>query len=71
LFFPLVGGQHDRSINDIIEEMLGIKITINPYGEHVTQKALKVIGSIISNNTKEQRVELQTGKIRHNRPKRP
>jgi hypothetical protein len=59
LSFPLVGGEHDRSINDIIEEMLGVKITINPYGENVTAKALRVISNII-NNTKEQKVELQT-----------
>lgn len=39
MFFPLIGGQHDRSINDIIEEMLGIKIRINPGGENVTAKA--------------------------------
>ncbi|MGC2574037.1 MAG: UDP-N-acetylglucosamine 2-epimerase (non-hydrolyzing) [Candidatus Nitrosopolaris sp.] len=64
LFFPLIGGQHDRSINDIIEEMRRVKITINPYGENVTEKALKVI-SDITNNTKEQKVELQPGKIRH------
>jgi UDP-N-acetylglucosamine 2-epimerase len=63
LFFPLVGGEHDRSINDIIEEMRGVKITINPYGENVTAKALRVISSIID-NTKEQKVELQTGNIR-------
>jgi UDP-N-acetylglucosamine 2-epimerase (non-hydrolysing) len=64
LFFPLIGGQHDRSINDIIEEMRRVKITINPYGEKVTEKALKVIRNI-TNNTKEQKVELQPGKIRH------
>ena len=64
LFFPLIGGQHDRSINDIIEEMRRVKITINPYGENVTAKALKVISNI-TNNTKEQKVELPPGKIRH------
>src|SRR5215469_7268686 len=64
LFFPLIGGQHDRSINDIIEEMRRVKITINPYGENVTEKALKVISNI-TNNTKEQKVESQPGKICH------
>jgi UDP-N-acetylglucosamine 2-epimerase len=60
LFYPLDGGEHEGSINDIIEEMLRIKITINPYGENVTVKALKVIASILSDNTKELKVEYET-----------
>jgi UDP-N-acetylglucosamine 2-epimerase len=54
LFFPLDGDQQEKSINDIIEEMLSIKITTNPYGENVTEKALKSINAIVNNNKKEE-----------------
>jgi UDP-N-acetylglucosamine 2-epimerase (non-hydrolysing) len=52
LFYPLVGGEHDKSINDVIAEMLHTKITINPYGENVTSKAFDVIDKVITNNNK-------------------
>jgi hypothetical protein len=58
LFFPLDGDQQEKSINDIIEEMLSIKITINPYGENVTEKALKSINAIL-NNKKEEKVKVE------------
>ena len=52
LFYPLVGGEHDKSINDVIDEMLHTKITINPYGEKVTSKAFDAIDKVITNNSK-------------------
>jgi UDP-N-acetylglucosamine 2-epimerase len=44
LFFPLDG---DQSITDLIEEMRHTKITVNPYGENVTQKVVETVNDII------------------------
>jgi UDP-GlcNAc3NAcA epimerase len=44
IFFPLDGNQ---SISDVIEEMRHTKITINPYGENVTRKAVEVVNNIM------------------------
>lgn len=63
LFSPFYVHQDENSINDVIEEMLHAKITINPYGENVTERAFKVISDIIDNNKQkvEARVSLSSG----------
>jgi UDP-N-acetylglucosamine 2-epimerase (non-hydrolysing) len=53
LYHPIDGPEQQSSINDIIREMLGVKISINPYGENVTNEAFSVIGAVINNCTKE------------------
>jgi UDP-N-acetylglucosamine 2-epimerase len=50
LFYPLDGEDQDKSINDVIQDMLHAEITINPYGENVTSKAFDTISRIIDNN---------------------
>jgi UDP-N-acetylglucosamine 2-epimerase (non-hydrolysing) len=50
LFHPLDGEDQDRSINDVIQDMLHTEITINPYGENVTSKAFDTISKIIDND---------------------
>ena len=47
LFFPLDSTQ---SISEVIEEMIGAKITVNPYGENVTKRAIETIDNIMNNN---------------------
>lgn len=47
LFFPLDSSQ---SISEVIEEMMGTKITTNPYGENVTKRVLETIDNIMNNN---------------------
>jgi UDP-N-acetylglucosamine 2-epimerase (non-hydrolysing) len=51
LYFPLDPKQQKKSINDVIEEMLSSKITLNPYGENVTQRTLQAINDIIKGET--------------------
>jgi UDP-N-acetylglucosamine 2-epimerase (non-hydrolysing) len=50
LYFPLDPKQQKKCINDIIEEMLSSKITLNPYGENVTHRNLQAINDIILGN---------------------
>jgi UDP-N-acetylglucosamine 2-epimerase (non-hydrolysing) len=50
LFFPMDGSQQKCSINDIIEEMLARKITTNPYGENVTQRAVSALDDVLDKN---------------------
>jgi UDP-N-acetylglucosamine 2-epimerase (non-hydrolysing) len=57
LFYPLDGDGHETSINDVIDEMIHTKITINPYGENVTSKAYNVISNIIENDNQKLRVK--------------
>jgi UDP-N-acetylglucosamine 2-epimerase len=47
LFFPLDLAQ---SISEVIEEMIGTRITINPYGKNVTKRAIETIDNIMNNN---------------------
>ncbi len=47
LYHPLDGAGQQCSINEVIREMLNVKISVNPYGEDVTNRAYKVISSII------------------------
>jgi UDP-N-acetylglucosamine 2-epimerase (non-hydrolysing) len=49
LYHPIDGPEQQSSINDVIREMLNVKISINPYGENVTNKAYNAIGNIINN----------------------
>ena len=37
----------ESSINDVIAEMLNVKIGMNPYGEDVTNKAYNAISNAI------------------------
>ena len=50
LYHPLNGIGQPNSINDIIEEMARVKITVNPYGENVTKKAYDIISKILNND---------------------
>jgi UDP-N-acetylglucosamine 2-epimerase len=59
LFYPLNEDRHEKSITDIIEEMQSRKITVNPYGEEVTQKSIKVITDIIDNDKEMIKPQLQ------------
>ncbi len=52
LYHPLDGEEQKECINEVIEEMLRTKITINPYGENVTAKAFDSISRIIDSNGK-------------------
>ncbi len=47
LYHPLDGAGQQCSINEVIREMLNVKISVNPYGEDVTNRAYKVISNII------------------------
>ncbi len=47
LYHPLDGPEQESSINDVIAEMLNVKIGINPYGEDVTNKAYNAISNAI------------------------
>jgi UDP-N-acetylglucosamine 2-epimerase len=49
LYHPLDGPEQLTPINDVIREMLSVKISINPYGEDVTNKAYSVVSNIINN----------------------
>ena len=53
LYYPLNGIGQPNSINDIIEEMARVKITVNPYGENVTKKAYDIITNILNNDLQE------------------
>ena len=48
LYHPLDGPEQERSINDLILEMMKVKIGKNPYGEDVTERAYDAINNIIS-----------------------
>ena len=45
LFFPF---DNNESITNVIEERLRTKVTINPYGEDVTKRVLKVLNTIVN-----------------------
>jgi UDP-N-acetylglucosamine 2-epimerase len=45
LFFPF---DNSQSFTDLIEERLRTKVTINPYGENVTNRVLKVLSNIVN-----------------------
>jgi UDP-N-acetylglucosamine 2-epimerase len=45
LFYPF---DNHQSISDVIEERLNTKITVNPYGENVTNRVLKVLNKIVN-----------------------
>lgn len=47
LYHPLDGPEQKSSINDVIAEMLDVKISVNPYGEDVTQRAFDAIHNVI------------------------
>jgi UDP-N-acetylglucosamine 2-epimerase (non-hydrolysing) len=47
LYHPIDGPEQQESINDVIAEMLNVKIGTNPYGENVTIKAYNAISSIM------------------------
>lgn len=49
--FPLDPHQKNASLNDIIEEMLSARITVNPYGEGVTTYIKKLIDTLMSTTT--------------------
>jgi UDP-N-acetylglucosamine 2-epimerase len=48
--FPLLGNDNFHSLNDVIEEASGTKITINPYGENVTHNTLDLLYNIIDHS---------------------
>jgi len=45
LFYPF---DNHQSISDVIEERLNTKITVNPYGENVTNRVLMVLNNIVN-----------------------
>jgi UDP-N-acetylglucosamine 2-epimerase (non-hydrolysing) len=47
LYHPIDGPEQQSSINDVITEMLNVKISINPYGEDVTNRAYNAISNIM------------------------
>jgi UDP-N-acetylglucosamine 2-epimerase (non-hydrolysing) len=47
LYHPLDAPEQQSSINDVIAEMLDVKIKENPYGENVTQRAYNAISNAI------------------------
>ena len=53
LYHPLNGMGQVKSINDIIEEMVQVKITVNPFGENVTKRAYDIISNILKNGLQE------------------
>jgi hypothetical protein len=44
------GEGQDKSINDVIQDMAHVEITISPYGENVTSKAFDTISRIFDNS---------------------
>jgi len=54
LFYPF-DKEDDQlnSINEVIEEMLSVKILTNPYGENVTEKMVKALREILEDGDKE------------------
>jgi UDP-N-acetylglucosamine 2-epimerase (non-hydrolysing) len=52
LFHSFDGEDPGESINSVIEDMRYRKITVNPYGENVTMRALNTIAESIDNDNK-------------------
>jgi UDP-N-acetylglucosamine 2-epimerase (non-hydrolysing) len=50
LYHPIDGPEQQSSINDVITEMLNVKINLNPYGEDVTNRAYSAISNIIKSS---------------------
>jgi UDP-N-acetylglucosamine 2-epimerase len=63
LFSPFYVHQDENSINDVIEEMRYTKITINPYGENVTERSFKVISDIINNNKQKVKAQVSLSSV--------
>jgi UDP-N-acetylglucosamine 2-epimerase len=45
LYYPLV---QEKPIDEVITEMLSVKITTNPYGENVTKRTLEAIDKVLT-----------------------